>query len=44
MGKQFNTVEDVKAAFLNASGGSDSMNNHSGVRYEDIDKYKPTVS
>lgn len=43
MGKQFNTVEDVKAAFLNASGGSDSMNNHSGVRYEDIDKYKPIV-
>ena len=35
---QFKTVEDVKNAFMTRSNGSDSIMNHSGIRYSDIEK------
>ena len=35
---QFKTVEDVKNAFLTRSNGSDTVMNHSGIRFSDIEK------
>jgi hypothetical protein len=40
---QFKTVEDVKQAFLIRSNGSDSIQNHAGIRYSDIDKHAHIV-
>ena len=40
---QFKTVEDVKQAFLVRSNGSDSISNHAGIRYSDIDKHAHIV-
>ena len=40
---QFKTVEDVKQAFLVRSNGSDSITNHAGIRYSDIDKHAHIV-
>lgn len=40
---QFKTVEDVKQAFMVRSNGSDSILNHSGIRYSDIDKHAHIV-
>ena len=40
---QFKTVEDVKQAFLVRSNGSDSIMNHAGIRYSDIDKHAHIV-
>lgn len=40
---KFQTVEDVKKAFLMRSGGSDVLENHRGFRYSDIDKIAPVV-
>jgi hypothetical protein len=40
---KFQTVEDVKKAFLMRSGGSDVLENHRGFRYSDIDKLAPVV-
>ena len=40
---KFQTVEDVKKAFLMRSGGSDVLENHRGFRYGDIEKLAPVV-
>lgn len=40
---QFKTVEDVKQAFLIRSNGSDSIMNHGGIRFSDIDKHAHIV-
>ena len=40
---QFKTVEDVKQAFLIRSNGSDSIMNHAGIRYSDIEKHAHIV-
>lgn len=40
---QFKTVEDVKQAFLVRSNGSDSISNHAGIRYSDIEKHAHIV-
>ena len=41
--KRFNTVEDVKKAFLSRSAGADTLKAHIGFRCGDIDKYAPIV-
>lgn len=40
---QFKTLEDVKEAFLVRSNGSDSIPNHAGIRFSDIDKHAHIV-
>lgn len=40
---KFNTVADVKKAFLQRSGGSDQISAHIGVRLSDIDKHAHIV-
>ena len=41
--KRFNTVEDVKKAFLSRSAGADTLERHHGFRCGDIDKYAPII-